>query len=74
LPSALDADVLERIGHVLAIYNGLHAIFGDAIFADAWVHKPNAAFAGEAPIARILTGSFTALVQVRNYVDTAARA
>jgi hypothetical protein len=73
-PAALDADVVERIGHLLAIYNGLHVVFGDEEFADAWIHKPNAAFGGDPPSAALLSGSFTALVRLRNYVDAAARA
>jgi uncharacterized protein (DUF2384 family) len=73
-PAALDLDVLERISHVLAIYNDLHLLFEDAEFADSWVQRPNAAFDGARPVEALLSGSFTTLVNVRNYLDAIVRA
>lgn len=67
----LDAGVRERISHLLAIYDGLHAIFGDARFADRWIHETNRAFGGRRPADLLLSGSFTALVQVRLYIERA---
>lgn len=72
-PAALDGDLLERVGHLLAIYNALHLIFEDAAFADSWVHRPNDAFDGKAPLDVLLSGSFTALVQTRQYLERAIR-
>jgi uncharacterized protein (DUF2384 family) len=66
----LDQDVLERISHIIGIYDGLHRLFGDAAYADRWVNEPNVAF-GAAPRALLLTGSFTQLVRIRNYIEAA---
>jgi uncharacterized protein (DUF2384 family) len=69
-PARLDPHVLERISHVLAIYNALNAVFG-APFADEWIHQPNHAFADRAPIELLRTGGFTELVDIRRYLDQA---
>jgi uncharacterized protein (DUF2384 family) len=67
----LDPDVLERIVHLIGMYDGLHRLFGDAEYADAWVHQPNRAFGDQPPIDLLLTGKFTALVEVRRYIQEA---
>lgn len=67
----LDTSVRERISHLLGIFDGLHAIFSDEKFADRWIHEPNRAFGGRRPMELLLGGSFTALVQVRLYVERA---
>ena len=67
----LDQDVLERISHVVGIYDGLHRLFGDQEYADRWVSEPNAAFNMKPPRELLLTGSFTALVEVRRYIEIA---
>ena len=69
--SPLDADVAERISHLLSIYVGLHQLFGDAPFADEWMNRPNRAFGEVAPIDLIKTGRFEDLWKVRSYVDRA---
>lgn len=68
---ALDADVAERLSHLVSIYNGLHLLFGDDPFADEWMHVKNRAFGGIAPIDLIKTGHFSDIFRVRNYVDHA---
>jgi len=65
----VDSDQLVRISHVLAVYAGLHAIFGDAPISDAWVHAPNTDFGAEAPLERMLSGNIHELEEVREYVD-----
>jgi len=65
----LDADVAERISHLLSIYVGLHQLFGDTPFADEWMNRPNRAFGEVAPIELIKTGRFEDLWKVRSYVD-----
>lgn len=70
-PASLDNDVLERIGHIVAIYDALHTIFGDSAYADRWIHEPNQAFGSKKPAELILTGSFTALVDVHRYLQRA---
>ncbi|MDQ2680484.1 MAG: MbcA/ParS/Xre antitoxin family protein [Candidatus Eremiobacteraeota bacterium] len=56
---------------MLGIYDGLHRLFGDADYADRWIHQPNQAFDGHAPSELLLTGTFTALVEVRCYIEQA---
>lgn len=68
--AALAPDALERISHVLAIYKALHVLFPSAAFADRWISEPNAAFGGTTARERMLAG-FTALVDVRRYLDAA---
>ncbi len=70
-PAALDQDVLERIGHVVGIYDALHTIFDDSEYADRWIHEANLAFGGKRPAELMLTGSFTALVDVHRYLQRA---
>jgi uncharacterized protein (DUF2384 family) len=63
--------VLERIGHVVGIYDALHPIFGDSDYADRWIHEANLAFGDKRPAELMLTGSFTALVDVHRYLQQA---
>ncbi|MDQ2680490.1 MAG: MbcA/ParS/Xre antitoxin family protein [Candidatus Eremiobacteraeota bacterium] len=67
----MDRDSIERISHLLGVYDGLHRLFGDGEYADRWIHEPNAAFDAHTPAELLLTGSFTALVEVRRYVEQA---
>lgn len=68
-PAILDNDVLERIGHIVGIYDALHTIFGDSAYADRWIHEPNQAFNNKKPAELILTGSFAALIDVHHYLQ-----
>ena len=70
-PANLDRDVLERIGHLVGIYDALHTIFGDSDYADRWIHEPNRAFGDKRPADLLLSGSFTALVDVHRYLQQA---
>jgi hypothetical protein len=65
----LDADVQERLSHLVAIYDALHRLFGDPTFADRWVHVGNRAFGGDPPLARLLTGRFSDIYEVRLYLE-----
>ncbi len=65
----LDADIAERLSHIVSIYNGLHILFGDSAFADEWVNTPNRAFGDAEPITLIKSGRFEDLFRVRAYVD-----
>jgi hypothetical protein len=66
----LDQTMLERISHLVSIYDGLHRLFvgGEA---DAWMHRANRAFAERTPLDVLLTGSFENLLKVRYYIDQA---
>jgi uncharacterized protein (DUF2384 family) len=65
----LTRDQVERLAHVIGIYSGLHAIFGEASIAGDWVHRPNADFGNAAPLDRMLAGNLSDLVGVRRYID-----
>ena len=67
----LDADVAERLSHLLSIYNGLHILFGDARFADEWIYANNQAFGGQPPVRLLKSGAFEDLLAVRKYIDRA---
>ena len=43
----------------------------DAVAADAWVRKPNAAFGGSSALAVMLAGNVADLVRVRRWLDAA---
>ncbi|MGH7706772.1 MAG: antitoxin Xre/MbcA/ParS toxin-binding domain-containing protein [Vulcanimicrobiaceae bacterium] len=65
----LEADVQERLSHLVAIYDGLHRLFGDAAYADAWIRTENRAFGGQTPLSRMLSGQFADLYEVRLYIE-----
>ncbi len=67
----LDADVAERLSHLVSIYDGLHRLFGDSAYADAWIHEPNRAFGDQSPLERLLNGQFADLYEVRLYIEQA---
>lgn len=67
----LEADVQERLSHLLSIYDGLHRLFGDDAYADAWIRTENRAFGGQTPLSRLLTGRFSDLYDVRLYIERA---
>ncbi|MDE2571482.1 MAG: DUF2384 domain-containing protein [bacterium] len=67
----LPHDVVERISHLIGIYDGLHRLFGDDAYADRWIAIKNEAFGSREPRELLLSGSFTALVDIRRYVERA---
>lgn len=67
----LETDVQERLSHLIAIYDGLHRLFGDAKYADEWIHTPNKAFGGQKPLDRMLSGQFSDIYEVRLYIERA---
>ncbi len=64
-------DTLRRIGYVAGIWKGLQIVYSDAALADSWISRPNKAFGGQAPLARMVAGDVTDLAAVRAYVDAA---
>ena len=64
----LDPATLERISHLLGIYEALHRMF-DPIAADAWIRNKNEAFGGKAPLMLLTNGRFEDVIVVRHYVD-----
>ncbi len=65
------ADTLRRIGYVAGIYKALQILYSDPHLADGWVKRPNSAFGGQTPLARMCAGDVTDLAAVRNYLDAA---
>jgi len=69
----LDADVAERLSHLVSIYDGLHRLFGDPAYADRWPKLPNRAFGDHPPLQFMLHG-FSELHNVRLYIERALAA
>ena len=67
--ASLPRDTLERLSNLLGIYKALQILLPDTAAADAWVRKPNAAFAGRTALDRMLAGNVSDLNQVRRYLD-----
>jgi hypothetical protein len=65
------ADTLRRIGYVAGIYAALQILYSDPHQADDWVNRPNRAFAGQTPLARMCGGDVVDLAAVRGYLDAA---
>jgi len=68
----LSADQRTRIAYLVRIYVDLHAIFGDGGDANAWVHRPNAAYGGEPPLSELVDGGMAELLRVAAEVALAA--
>lgn len=67
----LPDDTLRRIGYVAGIYKALQILYSDPAQADGWPKRPNAAFGGQTPLARMCAGDVTDLAAVRGYLDAA---
>ncbi|RJG00117.1 DUF2384 domain-containing protein [Noviherbaspirillum saxi] len=67
----LGRDTLERISYILGIYKALQILLPEAVAADNWIHKPNAAplFGGRSALDRMLSGNVSDLYVVRQYLD-----
>lgn len=69
-PLAASRDLLERVGHLLAIHKNLRLIFPqDRDLAYAWMVQRNRAFEGRTPVEVIREWGFTGLLMVRAYLD-----
>jgi hypothetical protein len=66
---ALPRDVFERVSYLLGIYKGLEVLFANPAQADAWIHRPNAAFGGRSALEHMLGGNVADLHRVRAYLD-----
>ncbi|MFA6265698.1 MAG: MbcA/ParS/Xre antitoxin family protein [Pseudolabrys sp.] len=67
----LPNDTLRRIGYVAGIWKALQIVYSNAQHADSWVNRPNRAFGGQTPLARMAAGDVTDLAAVREYIDGA---
>lgn len=68
----LPKDTLERLSHLLGIFESLQVLLPDEKIADDWVRCPNTAspFAGRSALDRMLKGQVADLIAVRRYLDT----
>jgi uncharacterized protein (DUF2384 family) len=64
-------DTLRRIGYVAGVWKALQIVYSDAGLADTWITRPNKAFGGQTPLARMAAGDVTDLAAVRAYIDAA---
>ena len=67
---ALETDRLMRISYLIGIYKGLNILHGPAL-ADQWVQlrNSNPIFAGQTPLAFMISGGLPAMQTVRRLVD-----
>lgn len=71
-PLAASRDLLERVGHLLAIHKNLRILFPhNRELAYAWVRAKNRAFGGRRPVDMVVEHGFTGLLMVRAYLDRA---
>jgi hypothetical protein len=68
---AVPADTVRRIGYVSGIWKALEILYRNPSQADTWVKRPNQAFGGQTPLARMAAGDITDLAAVRQYLDAA---
>jgi Protein of unknown function (DUF2384) len=67
----LTRDTLARLSYIIGIYKALRILIPNDDIAHAWVRNPNDAplFAGQPPLALMLTGNQVDLYRVRAYLD-----
>lgn len=71
-PLAASRDLLERVGHLLAIHKDLRLLFPqERENAYRWMTLRNRAFDGRTPIEAIEEFGFVGLLMVRTYLDRA---
>ena len=69
-PLANSRDLLERVGHLLAIHKNLRLLFPhDRDLAYAWMTTRNRAFDGKTAVEIIGEWGFSGLLHVRAYLD-----
>lgn len=69
--ATLSRDLQERLSYLLGIYKSLHILFPDPQLARRWLFSANSnkAFAGQAPMERMLNGLVVDLAFVRQFLD-----
>jgi transcriptional regulator with XRE-family HTH domain len=71
-PLAPSRDLLERVGNLLAIHQGLRRLFPhNRENAYRWMTTPNRAFDGQTPTQTVKERGFVGLVMIRGYLDKA---
>ena len=73
-PLAASRDLMDRVGHLLAIHKNLRLLFPqDRDLAYAWMTSCNRAFVGQTPVDIIRERGLAGLLAVRAYLDQAGR-
>ncbi|MCA2999728.1 MAG: DUF2384 domain-containing protein [Rhodocyclaceae bacterium] len=64
-------DTIDRLSYIVGIYKALQILIPDESIADGWIRNPNDAplFAGQAPLALMLSGQLVDLFRVRAFLD-----
>ena len=71
-PLAPSRDLLERVGHLLAVHKNLRLLFPqNRDLAYRWMGTRNRAFDGLTPVEAIRRWGFVGLLMVRTYLDRA---
>lgn len=69
-PLASHRDLLDRVGHLLAMHKSLRILFPrNRELTYAWIRMPNRHFEGRTPVQAIRELGFMGLLMVRNYLD-----
>jgi hypothetical protein len=69
-PLANNRDLLDRVGHLLAIHKTLRSLFPDQPdLAHAWIRHPNRVFDQLSPVQMINQKGFAGLLMVRTYLE-----
>ncbi len=69
LSKSLPHDTIRRISYILGVYKALQILFKSSAQGDAWIRRPNDAFAGDSALERMLGGDVTDLAVVRAHLD-----
>jgi hypothetical protein len=67
----LSKDTIDRLSYIVGIHKALRILVPNEEIAHAWIKNANDAplFAGQAPLALMLSGSLVDLFRVRSYLD-----
>lgn len=69
-PLGPNRDLLDRVGHLLAIHRSLRILFPhNRDLAYGWMRRPNRRFGGQTPVDVVRTEGFLGLIAVRRYLD-----
>ena len=62
-------ETILRVSALLAIYQMLQQLFDEPTRAAAWIKRPNEAFGGLSALEKMLGGTFSDVLAVRDHLD-----
>lgn len=67
----LSRDTLDRVSHILGIFKAINILLPRKEAADVWLRRSNGAplFKGRTALEYMLSGGFSAIADVRRYLD-----